>query len=47
MRRLATTAAFAAVALLAAIPAQAQLNGAHLLGDFGVNSGTQLRRAST
>jgi hypothetical protein len=41
MRRLATRAACAGLALLAAIPAQAQLNGAHLLGDFGVNAGTQ------
>jgi hypothetical protein len=41
MRRLATTAALAALALLAAIPARAQLNGSHLLGDFGVKSATQ------
>ena len=41
MRRLVATAAFAGLALLPAIPAQAQLNGAHLLGDFGINSGTQ------
>lgn len=41
MRRLATTAAFAALALLAAVPARAQLNGSHLLGDFGVGAGTQ------
>ncbi len=27
--------------LLAAVPAQAQLNGSHTLGDFGVNSGSQ------
>jgi hypothetical protein len=27
--------------LLSAVPARAQLNGSHTLGDFGVNSGTQ------
>jgi hypothetical protein len=27
--------------LLLAAPARAQLNGSHLLGDFGVNSGSQ------
>ena len=41
MRRLATTTAFAALAVLTAIPARAQLNGSHLLGDFGVKSGSQ------
>jgi hypothetical protein len=30
-----------ALSLLGAVPAQAQLNGSHTLGDFGVQSGTQ------
>ena len=29
------------MALLLAVPAQAQLNGSHSLGDFGVQSGSQ------
>ncbi len=41
MRRLATITAFAALAVLTAIPARAQLNGSHTLGDFGVKSATQ------
>ena len=42
MRRLITLGAMAtAMLLLLALPAQAQLNGSHSLGDFGVQSGTQ------
>ena len=42
MRRLRTLGAMAtAMLLLLALPAQAQLNGSHSLGDFGVQSGTQ------
>ncbi len=41
MRRTAILCALAGVTLSLAIPAQAQLNGAHSLGDFGVLSGTQ------
>ena len=50
MKRLTLVAAACALTLLAAVPAQAQLNGSHSLGDFGVLSGSQpaarlLRRA--
>jgi hypothetical protein len=41
MRRLATLTAFTALVVLLTIPASAQLNGSHSLGDFGVKSGTQ------
>jgi hypothetical protein len=41
MNRIATLCALTALALLVAIPVQAQLNGSHLLGDFGVKAGTQ------
>ena len=39
-RRLARAAA-CALTLLIAVPAEAQLNGSHSLGDFGIQSGTQ------
>ncbi len=41
MRRLIFLGMAIALSLLPAVPAQAQLNGSHTLGDFGVNSGTQ------
>jgi hypothetical protein len=41
MKRLVWLPALFAVTLLPAAPAQAQLNGSHSLGDFGVNSGSQ------
>src|SRR6185295_10131141 len=41
MRRLMLLGAACGVALLLAVPAQAQLNGSHSLGDFGVQSGSQ------
>ena len=41
MRRMANLGALAGITLLLALPAQAQLNGSHSLGDFGVLSGTQ------
>jgi len=41
MRRLAKLGALVGVTMLLATPAQAQLNGAHTLGDFGVLAGTQ------
>ena len=41
MRRLAKLGALVGATVLVAIPAQAQLNGAHALGDFGVLAGTQ------
>ena len=41
MRRLIFLGMAVALSLLPAMPAQAQLNGSHTLGDFGVNSGSQ------
>ena len=41
MRRLLLLGAACGLTLLSVGPAQAQLNGSHTLGDFGVNSGTQ------
>jgi hypothetical protein len=41
MRRLIFLGLAVALVLLPALPVQAQLNGSHTLGDFGVNSGTQ------
>jgi hypothetical protein len=41
MRRLTILGALCALTLLKADPAQAQLNGSHSLGDFGVQAGTQ------
>jgi hypothetical protein len=41
VKRLFLSGAACALALLAARPAQAQLNGSHVLGDFGVQSGSQ------
>ena len=41
MRRLMVPAVACGLTLLFAIPAQAQLNGSHSLGDFGVQSGSQ------
>ena len=41
MRRLIFVGLAVALFLLPALPVQAQLNGSHTLGDFGVNSGTQ------
>jgi len=41
MKLLRILGALCALALLTAAPAAAQLNGSHLLGDFGVMSGTQ------
>ncbi len=40
-KRLPLLSALCGLALLAVSPAEAQLNGSHTLGDFGVNSGTQ------
>jgi hypothetical protein len=40
-RRLSLLSALCGLALLFVSPAQAQLNGSHTLGDFGVKSGTQ------
>ena len=39
--RMACAAAAFVLVLLSAVPARAQLNGSHTLGDFGVQSGTQ------
>ena len=41
MRRLMLLARACGLTLLFAVPAQAQLNGSHTLGDFGVQSGSQ------
>ena len=41
MRRLMLLAQTGALTLLFGVPAQAQLNGNHTLGDFGVQSGSQ------
>ena len=41
MRRLLFLGAAFGLMLLPAVPAQAQLNGSHTLGDFGVKSGSQ------
>ena len=41
MRRLLVLAQACGLTLLLAVPAQAQLNGSHTLGDFGVQSGSQ------
>ena len=41
MRRLTMFVVVSALTLLLAAPAQAQLNGSHTLGDFGVQSGSQ------
>jgi hypothetical protein len=41
MRRLLLLAAACGLTLLSAGPAQAQLNGSHTMGDFGVQSGSQ------
>ena len=41
MRRLLVLAQACGLTLLFAVPAQAQLNGNHTLGDFGVQSGSQ------
>ena len=41
MKRLALLATALGLTLLLAVPAQAQLNGSHTLGDFGVQSGSQ------
>ena len=41
MRRLLLLAKTFGLTLLLVVPAQAQLNGSHTLGDFGVQSGTQ------
>ena len=41
MKRLILLVATYALTLLASVPAQAQLNGSHTLGDFGVQSATQ------
>ena len=41
MRRLIFLGMACALSLLPAVPAQAQLNGSHTLGDFGVKSGSQ------
>ena len=41
MRRLILLAEACGLTLLFAVPAQAQLNGSHTLGDFGVQSGSQ------
>ena len=41
MRRLTMFAGGSGLTLLMAAPAQAQLNGSHTLGDFGVQSGSQ------
>ena len=41
MKHTVTLGAFVAIGALLATPAQAQFNGSHTLGDFGVQSGTQ------
>ena len=41
MRRLTMFGVASGLTLLLAAPAQAQLNGSHTLGDFGVQSGSQ------
>jgi hypothetical protein len=41
MKRLFALLVACGLAILVASPARAQLNGSHLTGDFGVNSGTQ------
>ena len=41
MSRVKVVVAACGLAWLAAVPAQAQLNGSHILGDFGVQSGSQ------
>ena len=41
MRRLIMLATACGLLLILAAPAQAQLNGSHTLGDYGVQSGTQ------
>ena len=41
MRDTVTLGMFVAIGALLATPAQAQFNGSHTLGDFGVQSGTQ------
>ena len=41
MRRLMLLAQACGLTLLLAVPAEAQLNGSHTLGDFGVQSGSQ------
>ena len=41
MRRLMLPAIACGLTLLIAVPAQAQLNGSHTLGDYGVQSGSQ------
>ena len=41
MRRLRLIATACGLLLILAAPAQAQLNGSHTLGDFGVQSGSQ------
>ena len=40
-RRLIFLGAACGLTLLAAVPVQAQLNGSHSLGDFGVQAGSQ------
>ena len=40
-RRLKFLGAACGLTLLPAVPVQAQLNGSHSLGDFGVQAGTQ------
>ena len=41
MKRLLLLGTACGLGLLLAVPAQAQLNGSHTLGDFGVQSGSQ------
>lgn len=41
MRHVKTLAGAFALTALAALPAEAQLNGSHILGDSGVRSGSQ------
>ena len=41
MKRLTMFGLVSALALLLTAPAEAQLNGSHTLGDFGVQSGSQ------
>ena len=41
MRRLMVPAIACGLTLLIAVPVEAQLNGSHTLGDFGVQSGSQ------
>jgi len=41
MKHPVTLGLFVAIGALLATPAQAQFNGSHTLGDFGVQSGTQ------